>query len=172
MNVFRLCSFALLLLMSAGSLSGCGVYSFSGATIEGKNIRLTTLENRARNVVPSLAPILTDKLRNRIVSQTGLAPVNIPEPDYDISGNIITYELTVSGLQGANTQQATQNRLTIGIEITFRNRLDPKANFKQTFTRFADFPADQSLQTVESRLIDDIGTQLADDVFNKAFVNW
>jgi hypothetical protein len=172
MKVFRLCSIALLLLLGTGAISGCGVYSFSGATIEGKNIRLTTLENRARNVVPTLAPILTDKLRNRIVSQTGLAPVNIPEPDYDITGFITTYELTVTGVQGGNSQQATQNRLTIGIEITFKNRLDPKANFKQTFTRFADFAADKSLQAVEAQLIDDIGTQLADDVFNKAFVNW
>ncbi len=162
----------LLVLPFAATLGGCGVYSFSGASIEGKNIRLATLENRARNVVPTLSALLTDKLRNRIVSQTGLAPVNTPDADYDVSGSITAYEITVSGLQGGTAQQASQNRLTINIEINFKNRINPKADFKQTFSRFSDFPANRSLQDVESGLIDEIGNQLADDVFNKAFVNW
>jgi len=28
------------------------------------------------------------------------------------------------------------------------------------------------LQSVEAALIEDIGNQIADDIFNKAFVNW
>jgi hypothetical protein len=151
-------------------MAGCGVYSFSGASVEGKNIHIGVLENRARNVVPVLSPTLTSKIRNRILSQTGLSPVNNGDADYDLTGNITTYELTVSGVQ--NTQVASQNRLTISVEIIFKNAINPKADFTQVFSRFADFPASQSLQAVETRLIDDIGTQLADDIFNKAFVNW
>ena len=30
----------------------------------------------------------------------------------------------------------------------------------------------QALQSVQNQLIDEIGKQLADDIFNKAFVNW
>lgn len=149
---------------------GCRVYSFSGATIEGKTINIHQMENRARNIVPSLSATLTDKIRRRILSQTGLKPVNTDEPDYDISGKITTYEVTVTAAQ--SVQQATKNRLTIAIEVTFENRLDEKANFTQTFTRFSDFSAAQTLQSVESALIEDIGNQLADDIFNKAFVNW
>jgi Lipopolysaccharide-assembly len=152
------------------ALQGCGVYSFTGATIEGKTINIHVMENRAMNMVPTLASTLTDKIRSRILSQTGLAPVNSEATDYDISGLITGYNVTVSGVQ--NTQTATQNRLTINLEITFKNRLNEKAGFTQTFTRFADFPATQTLQSVENQLINDIGNQLADDIFNKAFVNW
>lgn len=164
----RLFSLLLLCLLFAG----CGVYSFSGATVEGKTIRFSVLENKARNIVPTLAPALTEKIRSRILSQTGLTPVNSPaaDADYEMSGTITTYEVTVSGVQ--NTQQASQNRLTIAVQIIFKNKLNPKADFNQSFSRFSDFPASQSLQAVETRLIDDIGTQLADDIFNKAFVNW
>lgn len=151
-------------------LSGCGVYSFTGATIEGKNINIHVMENRAMNVVPTLTSTLTDKIRSRILSQTGLAPVTTDNADYDISGAITAYNVTVSGVQ--NTQQATQNRLTITVDVTFKNRLNEKANFNQSFSRFADFPATSSLQSIETSLINDIGTQLADDIFNKAFVNW
>ncbi len=152
------------------ALAGCGVYSFTGASIQGKNINIHTLENRARNVVPTLSPALTSKVRSRILSQTGLAPVNTETADYDLSGSITSYEVTVSGVE--NTQQATQNRLTISVSVTFKNRLDKKGDFTQTFTRFADFAATQTVQQAEGRLIDEIGNQLADDIFNKAFVNW
>lgn len=151
-------------------LPACGVYSFTGASIDGKNVYFHTLENRARNVMPSLAASMTDKLRNRILSQTGLAPVTSETADYDISGYISGYDVSVSGVQ--NTQTASTNRLTITIQIDFKNRKDPKGSFTQSFSRFADFSATQALQNVENRLIDDIGGQLADDIFNKAFVNW
>ncbi len=151
-------------------IAGCRVYSFSGASIEGKNINIHQLENRARNVVPSLSSTLTQKVKRRILSQTGLSPVNTDDADYDITGQITTYEVTVTAAQGV--QVATKNRLTIAVEITFKNRLNEKADFTQTFTRFSDFNASQILQSVEAALIEDIGNQLADDIFNKAFVNW
>lgn len=152
------------------TLSGCGVYSFTGASIDGKNINIHTLDNKARNVVPTLSPSLTSKIRSRILSQTGLAPVNSEDADYDISGAITAYNVTVTGVQ--NTQTASTNRLTISIQIKFQNRLDDKAGFTETFSRFADFPATQTLQSAEAGLIEEIGDQLANDIFNKAFVNW
>lgn len=151
-------------------LSACGVYSFTGASIDGKTINIRVLENRAQNVNPSLSATLTDKIRTRILSQTGLAPQNSDATDYDLSGVITVYQVTVSGV--LNTQQASQNRLTVSVQVNFKNRLNEKASFNQTFTRFADFPASQTLQAAEGGLIQEIGNQLADDIFNKAFVNW
>ena len=161
-------SFCLIVLVSL-ALTGCGVYSFTGANIEGKTIFIHVLENRARNVVPTLSPTLTDKIRSRILSQTGLSPVT-GASDYDLSGSIGSYEVTVAGVQ--NTQQAIKNRLTITVTISFKNKLNDKTSFEQSFTRFSDFDASQNLQNVQSALIEDIGNQLADDIFNKAFVNW
>ncbi len=162
---------ALVLLLSVCFLAvGCGVYSFTGASIQGKTVNIRVLQNRARNLVPSLSASLTDRIRSRIMSQTGLAPVNTETADYDVSGTISSYEVTVTGVQ--NNQQAAQNRLTISLQISFKNRVDEKASFEQGFTRFADFPASQTIQAVEARLIEEIGAQLADDIFNKAFVNW
>lgn len=152
------------------AFAGCGVYSFTGASIEGSTINIRTLDNKARNVVPSLSPALTSKIRSRILSQTGLSPVNTETADYDISGSITQYNVSVTGVQ--NTQTASQNRLTISIQIKFKNRLDEKANFTETFTRFADFAANQTLQSVEGKLVEEIGDQLANDIFNNAFVNW
>jgi len=152
------------------AFSGCGVYSFTGANIAGTTINIHTLENKARNVVPTLSPSLTQKIRSRILTQTGLAPVTTDNADYDITGAITGYNVTVSGVQ--NTQTATLNRLTITVQINFKSRLDEKTNFTETFSKFADFPANRTLQSEEARLIDEIGELLATDIFNKAFVNW
>ncbi|NCX96062.1 MAG: hypothetical protein EBX41_06565 [Chitinophagia bacterium] len=160
----------LLSLLCITLFSSCGIYSFTGASIEGKNINIHLLENRAQNVVPALAANLTNKIRSRILSQTGLAPVTNTDADYDINGYIASYVVTVSGIQ--NTQAVAKNRLTITLNITFKNKKNEKSNFEQSFTRFADFDATKSLQSVETTLIDEISTQLADDIFNKSFVNW
>lgn len=152
------------------AVSSCGVYSFTGASVEGKTINFLTLENKARNVVPSLTVSLTNQIRNRILAQTGLSPLNNNEADYIVSGYVTAYDVTVTGVQ--NTQTASMNRLTISVNIDFKNNKNPKSSFQQSFTRYADFSANQALSSVESRLIEEIGRQLADDIFNKAFVNW
>lgn len=152
------------------ALGVAGCYSFTGASIDGKTINVHPFENRAYNVVPTLATALNEKIRNRIISQTGLAPVNNDEADYDIQGVISGYNVMPSG--AANSSSVATNRLTITIEITFKNRKDDKQSFKQSFSRFSDFDGNQQLQSVEGGLIDDIGSQLAEDIFNKAFVNW
>ncbi len=152
--------------------SGCGIYSLSGATITGKTLYMPPLENKALNVVPTLSSTLTAKLQNRILSQTGLAPVNNQDADYHIIGAITNYAVSVSGTGSAQNALASQNRLTISISIKFVNKKDPKASFDQTFSRFADYPSTVALETQEATLIETIGDQLADDIFNKAFVNW
>ena len=157
-------------ILACSLLSGCGIYSFTGASIQGKTVNIRVLQNRARNLVPTLSASLTDRIRARIISQTGLAPVNTETADYDLSGAITAYEVTVTGVQ--NQAQAAQNRLTITLQISFVNRLDEKGSFEQSFTRFADFSASQTIQAVEAQLIETIGNELADDIFNRAFVNW
>jgi hypothetical protein len=155
-------------------LGGCGVYSLTGASITGKTINVRNLENRAMNVVPTLSTALTDKLRNRILSQTGLTAVNTETADYDMKGTITGYSVGYSGTQtGSNGQPvSSQNRLTITVEVDFKNRVDEKASFKQSFSRFYDFQATSQLQAVENTAIEEISNLIADDIFNKAFVNW
>lgn len=151
-------------------LHSCGVYSFTGAVIEGKTINIHFIENNARTIAPSLSSVFTEKLRQRILSQTSLAQVNTDATDYDVAGEITQYDISVASITGDQT--SAKNRLTITVNIRFENRRNEKAGFTQTFTRFADFNSSQNIQSVENQLIATISDQLADDIFNKAFVNW
>ena len=150
--------------------NSCGIYSFTGAAIEGKTINIHFIENNARTIVPTLSATLTEKIRKKIFTQSSLSQVNAENTDYDLNGSITNYEVTVAAIQGQ--EQASKNRLSISIQIIFENRLDKNKSFSQTFTRFADFNSTQQISAIESSLINDIGEQLADDIYNKAFVNW
>jgi len=152
------------------SMSSCHVYSFTGAAIEGKTINIHFIENNARNAVPTLSPAFTQKLRQRIISQTSLSQLNNDLTDYDITGTITNYDISIAAVVG--TETSSKNRLTITANIVFVNRKNEKLNFTQNFSRFAEFNASQNIQSVESQLIGDISDQLVDDIFNKCFVNW
>lgn len=162
------CAALLVVISLVYLLTGC--YSFTGATIEGKTLNIAPVENRSLNVVPTLAPSLTEKIRGRILSQTGLAPVNSEEADYIIKTVVTSYAVSIAGVQNANT--ISKNRLTITIAVDFKNNLNNKESFKSSFSRFRDFDGNTQIQTVENALIAEIGEELADDIFNKAFVNW
>ena len=162
--------FVMVTLGLAWGIQSCGVYSFTGAAIEGKTIQIQLIENLAPNVVPTLSATFTQKLRQRIISQTSLSPLNSENSDYIISGVITTYDVSIASISGNET--TSKSRLTIAVKINFKNKLNEKANFEQMFTRFKDFNADQNIQTIEAGLISEISEQLADDIFNKAFVNW
>jgi hypothetical protein len=56
--------------------------------------------------------------------------------------------------------------------VKFENKLDDTKNFEQSFSRFADWQSSVPLNAVETDLIKDINTQLVQDIFNKAVINW
>ena len=54
----------------------------------------------------------------------------------------------------------------------FDNTLEPELSADKAFTRFADYTSDQDLTSVEDALVEDIGDQLSQDIFNATLGNW
>lgn len=154
-----------------GLLSGCGVYSFTGASIPAgaKTISIDYLDNKADLVEPTLSPEMTESLRDRFISQTDLTIVE-SNGDLQIEGEIRKYTVTPVAIQGDET--AALNRLTIGIFIRYTNTIEPDKSFETNFSRFEDYSSTQDISQVKDVLIPEITEQLVDDIFNKAVVNW
>jgi hypothetical protein len=152
-------------------MAGCGVYSFTGASIppEAKTISITYFVNNAQYVEPSLSQSLTDALRDRFQSQTDLDFIN-EGGDLQIEGVISEYATRPIAIQGNET--AALNRLSVTVKVKYTNTLDPSKDFDMPFTRFEDYPSDQDLSAVKDQLIATINEYLVDDIFNKAVVNW
>ncbi len=150
--------------------SSCKIYSLTGAsTGDAKTAEVPYFQNRALNVQPSLSRELTEKLKDRILSQTNLKLVN-EGGDTKFEGEVSRYEVTPAAITGENL--AAKNRLTIEIKVKFTNSTDSQFDYETSFSRFEDFDSNASLDAVENDLIDKIADALVEDVFNKAFVNW
>ena len=172
LNSLRITRIFLLVLFVMFILAGCKVYSFTGANIpsEIKTIRVQFIENKARYNNPQLSPQLTDKLRQKIVSQTRLTQVNNENADYDVSGYISQYDVSTSGI---SNQQVSTNRLTVAVTLTLINRKTPGVEPRNiSASRSFDFSASLTLPQAEQQLNDEIVRNLADEIFNQLFSDW
>ena len=162
----------LLVLFVMSLLSGCKVYKFNQASIppEIKTIYVRFIDNKARYNNPQLSPQLTDKLRQKIVSQTRLTQVNNDNADYDVSGYISQYDVSTSGI---SNQQVSTNRLTVAVSLTLINRKTPGVEPRNiSASRSFDFSASLTLPQAELQLNDEIVRNLADEIFNQLFSDW
>ena len=163
---------AIISLLLVGLLTACtGGYSFTGASIPpgAKTIGISTFQNYASTVNPQLSQTLTDQLMQMFSSQTPLS-VTTGEGDLSLSGEIVGYDTRASAL--SSSDEVSMNRLTITIRVRFVNTIDPDADFEQQFSRYRDYAASQDFSAVESGLMSEIVTELCEDIFNKAVVNW
>ena len=152
-------------------LSSCGFYSFTGTSIspDVKTVAVQYFPNRAATIQPTLSQVFTERLKDYFLEQTNLG-LEADVGDLNFSGEIIKYEIKPIAIQA--NEQAAQNRLTIAVKVKFENAKDESKNFEQKFSRYMDYDSSQSLAEVEDNLIEQITNELAEDIFNKAVVNW
>jgi len=150
--------------------SSCSVYKFRDIAIPDsiRTIKVNFIENRAPYVNPLLSPRLTDRLKQKIITQTKLSQTNNDNADWDVKGYISNYTSSTSGI---SQQQVATNRLTVTVHISVN---DQKANKTQEYdvSRNFEYSATKSLSQAESELADDIIRGLTDDIFNRIFSNW
>ena len=151
--------------------TGCGLYSFTGASIppEAKTVSVQFFPNKAQLVVATLSPIFTDALQDQFVNQTNLEMVE-RNGDLALEGEIIDYKVIPVAIQGDQT--AALNKLSISVNVRFVNKYEPDKDFEQKFTLFLEYDSELNIQAVQDNLIDAITKALAEDIFNKAVINW
>ncbi len=153
------------------SFMSCGVYSFTGASIppEAQTVSIQFFVNRAPLIEPTLSPIFTDKLSDQFTTQTNLEMIE-RNGDLALEGEITDYKITPVSIQADQT--AAQNRLTITVNARFTNRYEPDKDFDSKFTQFLDYSSTEDFNSVKDQLINDICDNIAQDIFNKAVINW
>lgn len=152
-------------------LSGCRVYSFTGASIspEVKSVSVDFFPSYAPLAPANMPQTFTEALRELFVSRTNLDLLT-KNGDIRFEGYISSYQTRPVAIQGNET--AAKNRLTVTVNVTYTDTKDEAKSFEKSFTRFADFDATQNLTEVEQSLVAEINEQLILDIFNEAVVNW
>lgn len=163
----------LLLMMAVSIVSAvsCGIYSFTGTSIQPdiKTVTIDYFEYKALRVNPSLSNDLTEKMKENFRKMTRLEQVE-EDGDIEIEGSVTGYDVRATAITANDV--AAQNRLTVSVKIKFTNRKYPEDDFEKSFSAYADYDSMTALDAVESQLCEQIVEQLCDDIFNATVANW
>lgn len=154
------------------SVCSCGIYSFSGTSIQPdvNTITIGYFEYRAMKVNPSLSNELTEAIRTRFRRMTRLEQVDT-DGDLEITGEVTGYTVAASAVAAGDV--ASKNRLTITVKVSFTNRKYPEDNFEdKNFSGYADYDSTLSLDAVEAGLTTEIVDKLVEDIFNATVAQW
>ncbi len=154
------------------SVCSCGIYSFSGTSIQPdvNTITIGYFEYKALKVNPSLSNELTEAIRTRFRRMTRLEQVDT-DGDLEITGEVTGYTVAASAVAAGDV--ASKNRLTITVKVSFTNRKYPEDNFEdKNFSGYADYDSTLSLDAVEAGLTTEIVDKLVEDIFNATVAQW
>lgn len=163
---------ALSLAVTAVIVHSCGIYSFTGTSIqpEVKTVTINYFEYKALKVNPSLSNQMTEAMQDKFLKLTKLEQVEM-DGDIEVIGAITGYDVKATAVTA--NESVAQNRLTVTVKVSFVNRKFPEDNFEdKSFSAYQDFDATQALESVESTLCEDIVEQLCEDIFNATVAQW
>lgn len=160
-----------LLILCCALWAGCGVYTPYGAQTSGaRTFSVAYFTPVAPLAGPEVGQQFTEALKDLIQRQSTLRWVQ-DGGEIQYSGRIVGYDVSTSAVAGGQ-EVASQNRLTMQVQLRYVHTLDSDLDFERTFSRFADFPATSDLFDVETQLVEEINEQLTQEVFNASLGNW
>ena len=154
------------------TLSGCGIYSFTGGQFSGaKTFSVDYFKPQTAMATPLYAQRFTESLKDLLLAQS---PLKLAERKGELtfSGTIIDYRTSPVAVQAGAAEVASLNRLTITVKVSYVNSLEPDLSFEKTFSKFADFDANQDLFSIEESLWSLINEQLTQEIYNASVGNW
>ena len=152
-------------------VSSCGIYSFSGTSIQPdvKTITIPYVEYTALRVNPSLSNDLTEALKEKYRKLTRLEEVDV-DGDLELVCTVTGYDVKATAVTA--NEMASQNRLTVTVKVEFSNKKYPEDDVSNNYSAYEDFDATLSLDAVESGLCETILEKLVEDIFNATVAQW
>lgn len=159
------------LLLALLLTASCGIYSFSGTSIQ-PDVNTITIEpvvNKAMKVNPSLASTIFEQMCDKYKKLTKLQQVD-EDGDLNVLTTIESYQVSAAAVTA--NEVAALNRLTVTVKVKFVNSKHPEENFEKSFAAYEDYDSVNSLDAVEAQLCDAIVEKLIEDIFNATVANW
>ncbi len=169
--------FSTLILFTALFPISCGVYGFTGASIDPsvKTISIQTFYNNATLGPSNMSVLFTETIKDYYQQNTSLSVVD-DNGDLQIEGLISNYTITpVSATASGNNNEAdfsSLSRITITVSASYVNTKDDEFDFDKNFSFFVDFDNTIDLSSNEQDYVEEIFDQIILDIFNASVANW
>ena len=161
------------------TLFGCGVYSFTGASISPdiKTISINNFFNNSPLGPSNMSVLFTEKLKDYFQRNTSLTLVE-EDADLLLEGTIEDFSLTPvapTAEGGRNAQYFSGlTRLTLRVNASYFNKQDDQFNYdNKSFSFYKDFNQNtEELSSNEQEFVEEIFDQIILDIFNSSVANW
>ena len=158
------------LLLSLTACKSCS-YSLSGINIPAdvNTFSVQYFNNQASYVNPSLSQKFTEQMKDKFLRETSLTLIG-QDGDFKLSGSIVDYR-TESVASDPNTG-SSKNRFIMTVRVVFECPKHPEMNFTENISKFQEFNATETFQSIEASLSEQVSTQIIQEVFNKVALKW
>jgi hypothetical protein len=154
------------------SLTYCSFYSLSGVSLPAdvKSFQVDYFGYQASLVEPGIERTFTLDLQDLIQDQSRLSLVN-KNGDYLYQGEITRFY--IAPMTATANSTASQNRLTIEINLRFTNTKIDEESFEKKYSFFYDYSANTQLQgSALDTALEVIYEQITQDIFNDTLAKW
>lgn len=160
---------AFFILLIALYFSAC--YSFKGIAIppEINTYYVENFVNREADAPIDIEVTFAEALRAKVRNESRLKYDEV-DPDIQFSGDITRFSVDYEAPEEGNT--VALNKLTIGVQVVYKNNRDEKDTWSKSFSFFRTFDKNQDLASIQGDLIEEIFSQITESVFNDAFTDW
>ena len=158
-------------------LTGCGVYSFTGASIspEVKTVSIQQFYNNAPLGPSNMSVLFTEKLKDYFQRNTSLTFVD-RNGDLQFDGYIDNFTISPVGANSSGNSRdvdyAQLSRITITVFASYTNVKDDEFDFEKRFSFFKDYDQSEDLSANEQAYTEEIFDQIVIDIFNASVANW
>lgn len=164
-------SFVLFIIMSMINFVGCGVYSFTGASVPShiKTISIPIADDRSGAGEPNLRETLTQTLIQKFIDDN-----TIRVTDRNNANAVL--ECTISGFSDAPSvvsagENVTSRRITISVLVTYKDLVEKKNIFEKTFSNYGDYSPTGTLID-RTNAITNAVDKITDDILLDTVSGW
>ncbi len=165
----RLLKYISILFLSL-TVTGCGIYSFTGLTETPESFQVNFFQNNADLVEPGLDIDFTNALQDLIQNQTS-AQLVTSGGEVIYEGEIVEYR--IAPMTATSDNKAAQNRLTVSVNVRYINTLDEEKDLEKRFSFFFDYGANEQLVGgLKDEAHEVIFERLTQDIINATLADW
>jgi hypothetical protein len=170
MSFFRLHQRLFVFFLVACICAGC--YSLSGNALPPhvKTIAIPVFGDESRSGIPLLRENLTQATTEKIQAQTPLIIEQNRAAANSIIEAVISSVTDAPSVVSGTNERATRNRLTINVQVTYRDLVKGKKLFQKTLSGFEDYDVG-SLQG-RNTAIQAASNQITDLLVNEVLSGW
>lgn len=169
---WRPAALALFAVLASTGLAGCG-YTTSNATLPGhlKTVAVPTFENSTSEY--TLEQTITQAVIDRLVQDNRLRIVDERSANAVVRGRVTQYKNSVFGF--SNSAQAQEYRVTIGVQITFKDQVKNRELWSDELIKSAnyyvqDVPGQTARTELDGRK--EAILKIAEEVLSRSVEGW